>query len=404
MTDEQNVSTGDVLFEAFVEQVKQVLEHLYDFAYLQQHTLARVYDSGSDLSTRSAGRQLRYELIKAIESLKPVSDTHFRAPDGRLYEVLHLCYVENLTVQEAATELGLSDRQAYRDLKRGQQTVAAVLWDNRLPSPRSPDVGDEEFSLESEVARLQLNFSPVDIGTLFEQARRGVERLAEQQSVEFAVEPPTAPMILSTDPALAHQIIVSTLSYVVQQARPGVLTASFILETGGIALALRFPARADSASTPITDSAVARLGQRLHWSMTDQLYPNGERSIVLRMISGSTTILVIDDNEGWVELLNRYLDGSDIMVVATRDGQEGLRKAQEINPSAIILDVMMPDKDGWELLQWLRALPATANVPIIVCTGFNDPQLAWSLGASAFISKPTNRERILEALRDVGVI
>ena len=117
---DQTSLTGDTLFESFVEQVKQALEHLYDFAYLQQHPLARNYDGTSDLSAKTAGRQLRYELVTAIESLKPHSESHFRAPDARLYNILHLYYVESLSIQEAAAELGLSERQAYRDLKRGQ--------------------------------------------------------------------------------------------------------------------------------------------------------------------------------------------------------------------------------------------------------------------------------------------
>src|SRR5215475_4012609 len=175
----QTLQTGNALFEAFVEQVKQALEHLYDFAYLQQHELARVYDGNSDASAKTAGRQLRHNLTTAIESLKPALDVHFRAPDARLYNILHLYYVENLTIHQAAAELGLSERQAYRDLRRGQESVAAVLWNNRLPA--SSAVSD--FSFQSEMARLKLNFGVVDIGAVFRQARNAVERLALQHSV-----------------------------------------------------------------------------------------------------------------------------------------------------------------------------------------------------------------------------
>src|SRR5215510_6183388 len=143
---DQAVRTGNELFESFVEQVKQALEHLYDFAYLQQHPLARRYDGDSDLSVKTAGRQLRHELITAIESLKPTLDAHFRAPDARLYNILHLYYIENLTIQEASAELGLSDRQAYRDLRRGQESVAAVLWEHRLPHSIGPVSPPGEFT------------------------------------------------------------------------------------------------------------------------------------------------------------------------------------------------------------------------------------------------------------------
>ena len=76
---DQTVQTGHALFEAFVEQVKQLLEHLYDFAYLQQHPLSRVYDKAGDLSAKTAGRQLRYELITAIPGVSCVK------PSAALY-------------------------------------------------------------------------------------------------------------------------------------------------------------------------------------------------------------------------------------------------------------------------------------------------------------------------------
>lgn len=397
---DQALQTGNELFEAFVEQVKQALEHLYDFAYLQQHTLARIYDGDSDLSAKTAGRQLRYELITAIESLKPQSDTHFRAPDARLYNVLHLYYVESLTIQEAAAELGLSERQAYRDLKRGQESVAAVLWDNRLP----PSTPTPEFSLQSEIARLKLNFSMVDVGAIFQQAKNAVERLALQQSVGITVTTPAEPLTLSTDPVLAHQVMVSMLSYTIQQAQPEVLSAAFEASQGAVILTLRYRMKEGAGSTAITDSAIAKLTQRLRWTIASTDLPEQIRQVRLRMTSSHATILVIDDNEGWIALLERFLEGNDCQVVAMQGNQDSVRRVQELNPSAIILDVMMPEKDGWELLQRLRTQPTTARIPIIVCTVFNDPQLAYSLGASAFLSKPTNMEKILEALKDLDII
>src|SRR5258708_22259210 len=256
---DQAVQTGNELFEAFVEQVKQVVEHLYDFAYLQQHLLGRIYDSEVDLSAKTAGRQLRYELITAIESLKPRTDAHFRAPDARLYNALHLIYVENITIQEAGAELGISERQAYRDLKRGQEAVASVLWNNRLPS----STPSPEFSLQSEMACLKLNFSLTDIGAVFQQAQKAVERLALQQSIEIREETPSQSLMLSTDPALAHQVLVSVLSYAVQQAQPGILSASFMPTQGTLTLTLRYRAQERPDALTVTETAIPKLVERL---------------------------------------------------------------------------------------------------------------------------------------------
>jgi adenylate cyclase len=65
---------------------------------------------------------------------------------------------------------------------------------------------------------------------------------------------------------------------------------------------------------------------------------------------------------------------------------------------------MMPGRDGWEMLQRLRAQPSTRDTPIMICTVFQDAQLAYSLGASAFVSKPANRETILGTLGDLGIL
>lgn len=400
MTDsEQTVQGGDTLFEAFVEQVKQVLEHLYDFAYLQQHPLARRYDSDGDLSAKTAGRQLRLELIKAVESLKPPQDAHFRAPIARLYNILHFYYVENMNIQIAAAELGLSERQAYRDLRRGQERIASVLWNNRLPATTS----EQDFSLESEVARLKLNLSTVDVGAVFQQAERSVEKLAQQRQVTITVEAEDQPMRLSTDAALAHQIMVSLLSHAIQQANQAALHASFATEHATVTLTLRYVLDTEG-DTGVAFAAVTKLMQRLGWELTSDVSPEGECRIVLQMTSERTTILVVDDNDGWVELLARFLEGYNCLVVSASASQDAVAQAAKLKPDLVILDVMMPERDGWELLQRLRVQPATASTPILVCTVFDDPQLALSLGASAFVSKPASREQILEALKQIIVI
>ncbi len=395
---DKQLHAGNTLFEAFVEQVKQVLEHLYDFAFLQQHALARHYDGTSDSSAKSAGRHLRFDLINAVEALKPLIDSGFHASEGRLYNILHLLYVENLTVQEAAGELGLSERQVYRDLKRGQEGVAAILWDRYESQPPLPK-SETGFSLQSEMDRLKVKFAPVDIAATFQQARGAVSRLAQQHGVDL-VSVGSTPM-LSTDAALAYQILVSVLSYAIQQAEPGALTASFRGEPGATLLTLSYAGKPDHAAA--MDSAIAKLAGRLHWRVTCT-QPALQQQIELHMNSSSKIILVIDDNEGWIALIERFLEGLDCSVTSLPDAQPGVDQIARLAPSAIILDVMMPDTDGWEILQRLRAQPATADLPILVCTVFNDAQLAYSLGASSFLPKPADREHLLQALRELNVI
>src|SRR5262249_53545614 len=163
------------------------------------------------------------------------------------------------------------------------------------------------------------------------------------------VETSVESLWLSTDPALAHQVMVGLLSSAIQQAQPGNCYAAFVPTHDSITLTLRYQSKDGRESAAVTESTISKLGQRLHWTIS---YSPDEtlqfRQAVLRMTPSRTTILVIEDNEGWVTLLQRYLEGFDCMVVAIEGDSDSVRRTEELSPSAIMLDIMMPQKDGWE--------------------------------------------------------
>ena len=83
------------------------------------------------------------------------------------------------------------------------------------------------------------------------------------------------------------------------------------------------------------------------------------------------------------------------------DGQRALEAAEREKPAVIVLDVMMRTMDGWELLQRLRANAALDDVPIIVCSVLNEPELATALGARHYLKKPVSQQQMLAAMREV---
>lgn len=169
-------------------------------------------------------------------------------------------------------------------------------------------------------------------------------------------------------------------------------------------LFLRYLAAPEAANVPVVGLVATRLMERLGWTARQQDQQDGHRTVALRMKARGPTVLVIDDNEGLVNLLKRYLADQPCGVIAAADGQEGLRMAQELLPDVIALDVMMPGMHGWEVLQRLRNQPRTENLPVIVVSVFNNPELAYSLGASLFLPKPVSRQQVLDALHQVGVL
>jgi CheY-like chemotaxis protein len=107
---------------------------------------------------------------------------------------------------------------------------------------------------------------------------------------------------------------------------------------------------------------------------------------------------VIDDDPNALELLGRTLEGAGVRVVTAADGQEALNLARTLHPAAITLDVLMPGMDGWEVLSELKADPGTRDIPVIMVTMTNDRNLGYALGATEFLSKPVQRDQLVELL------
>jgi CheY-like chemotaxis protein len=404
MTDTQDIHNDETLPAEFVEQVKQVLEHLYDFPFLQRHSLAKDNDPNNNAPAQPRAQRLRREILAAVEALSPGPGVGFRAPHARLYNLLHLRYVEGLTVQETANELGISTRQVYRDLRRGEESVAAMLWASRSRSYLHDSGARSLSSIKAEMDRLELHPSPVDLRPILEHVQKSVRQLALQREVIIKVEVPTTPITIYADPVVAQQVLISIISRTIQQAGPGELHMTLTANQERAALTLCCPLVPVMAAGPALSSVTAQLVERLGWSVEQSDHPEGEYVVVVHMAAHGPTILVIDDNEGLVDLMSRYLSSHACRVVTALSGEQGLEIAQEIIPDAIVLDVMMPQVDGWEVLQTLSNRTQTAAIPVIVCSVFNDPELAYSLGASLFLSKPVQRDDILAALHGLGVV
>jgi CheY-like chemotaxis protein len=129
------------------------------------------------------------------------------------------------------------------------------------------------------------------------------------------------------------------------------------------------------------------------------------------MTTPGRTVLVIDDEPDVRTIVAGYLEDNGWEVVQAEDGEQGVLRAIEIQPDLIVLDVMMPRKDGREALSELRLDPRTEHVPIVMLTAVNEfllgrRQDAESLGhdlgvrsPEGFVEKPVDRAQLLEVVR-----
>ncbi|MGP8107104.1 MAG: response regulator [Desulfobaccales bacterium] len=113
---------------------------------------------------------------------------------------------------------------------------------------------------------------------------------------------------------------------------------------------------------------------------------------------GLSTVLVIEDDPDTRDLLKRFLSKDGFRVKTVSEGEEGLRLARELQPDVITLDVMMPGLDGWAVLTELKGDPALADIPVVMLTIVDNKNLGYALGASDYLTKPIQRERLLAVL------
>lgn len=103
-------------------------------------------------------------------------------------------------------------------------------------------------------------------------------------------------------------------------------------------------------------------------------------------------VLVVDDDRVFTQIIASVLEREGFMVATASDGEEGLQKAQDLKPHLIILDVMMPKLDGYEVCRRLREQPITANILILMLTALGEQQVlkkgGFAVGADDLLTKP----------------
>ncbi len=112
------------------------------------------------------------------------------------------------------------------------------------------------------------------------------------------------------------------------------------------------------------------------------------------------TVLAIDDNPEAIDIIRKFI-GKDYKVVGFLSGEGAVEKAKEIKPTAITLDIMMPKKDGWQVLCELKKDPETQDIPVIILSIVDNKRLGFSLGAAEYIVKPVEKQVLLRKLRNL---
>jgi CheY-like chemotaxis protein len=386
-----------IAFADFEAEVQNALLNLNDPTHPPGPALTRV------LRTHHAD-ELRAILIAAIESLQPDSTTPITARSHRLYELLYYRFVQEMPQQECSRRLGLSSRHLRREQQSAIRLLAERLWpqgtsiETENPLPLDTPAPSWRSQLQQEFSALQQH-APSDISDLakvIEEAVTLYNALGIHPHVKVAVGEVEAGATVAIHPAVLGQIVFVAIDKLASNGitREIVVGGTSRCPWSRIAIQGR-PASPESlpagdfiAETLAMHGGRAAISYTSGWALIDLLLAANEKSVVL----------VVDDNVDLVHFYKRFVEGSGYEVVHVSQGSDVWRAVERRTPDIIVLDVMLPDLNGWHLLHELQQRPATAQIPVVVCSVINQEALAKTLGATAYLAKPVHRQAFIQTL------
>ncbi|MEA5078262.1 MAG: response regulator, partial [Anaerolineaceae bacterium] len=115
----------------------------------------------------------------------------------------------------------------------------------------------------------------------------------------------------------------------------------------------------------------------------------------------NNVILSIDDDAQVIALYERYLQSSGYVVIPETHPTNAVKRAIELNPMAITLDIMMPEKDGWQVMRDLKSNEKTRAIPILICSILEEEEKGFSLGATDYLVKPFMQDDLIKSLQRI---
>ncbi|MHB0879110.1 MAG: response regulator [Anaerolineae bacterium] len=393
-----DVDEVDVAGGLAVAHVRRALESLYDNPALADCALAGHFQElASVTGVVERAQWLRSLLLDAIEALRPLHHGQDYAQASRDWQVLSLRFVSGLSAEQIAEELFVGRRQVYRDLSRAEIKLCDVLR-SRAQAPEDGGVDSERTDvMRREVSSMQQSAGTLDARELLLAALHTVQSLAQSRHIALTHSLPSAPLLVSGAPGVLRVAITQLLSGVIQATSGPDVTVSLSFTGSSPTLRTRFLAEEPQTLAALADSTNSARLVGLECRLRRAGLGEWELEATLAAPLPKR-ILVVEDNPAATELYERYLAGTGWQVISLREATDVAALVRSQRPGAIILDVMMPEVDGWTVLQDLRVDPDTAGIPVIVCSVVYDPGLAQALGANACLPKPVSRSQLLAAL------
>jgi PAS domain S-box-containing protein len=275
-----------------------------------------------------------------------------------------------------------------------------------------------------ESGKIEFEFAELDLAEVLENVARSLHVNAEQKGLEFLTEIPSGLKVRGDRERLA-QVFLNLLSNAIKYTPAGTVELRAHQEDDAVVVEVR------DTGIGLSESDLQKLFQKFFRSDNPYVRKVGgtglglsiakaivERhggtiTVTSQLGQGSTftvrlpalarperpLVLVIEDEVAIARLIAKYIEKMGYRAVTAYSAREGFDQAVRLKPDLITLDVLMPDLDGFALIQQLKAHPETAHIPVIFLSIVQDRQQGLRLGASAFLTKPIDERKFYETVR-----
>ncbi len=401
--------TMDPTRKEFDKWVRDALNHLYDTSYLRKHPLAEFLAKIETGDSTHPSQLLRRNLLDAIRAMRPGPGVPAQSPDWRAYRILELRYIDVLSPKEVMQEVALGRSQYFQEQARVLEALIDRLWNQwqetylkTAEKAKENNISREQL-IHSETKRLQdqARWELVDMTELLEALQVVIDPLARARNVTVRYHLPSRLKYLYVDRVMLRQAILNAVTCALDLARGGYVDIRDEIKERQEGLQIVARPLSDAARYPDTGLDVCRqLVEALGGAFQTRKDAGRWEARLMWGRRAPDVLLVIDDNESLAVLFQRYLAQHNWQVVGITSGTQARQAIAEIGPSVIMLDVMIPGEDGWELLVALKNNENTRDIPVIICSVLNEPRLALELGAMMYFQKPVDQQTLVQALAE----
>lgn len=287
-----------------------------------------------------------------------------------------------------------------------------------------------------EAGKMEVHLERFDIGQLVQDVTATIEPLIAANDNTLKLRLETTRKEMETDKTKLRQNLFNLLSNAAKFTKKGTIelivsdgenTVDFAVRDEGIGMTEEQKSRlfqpfeqADSSTTRnyggtgLGLTIVKQFTEMLGGAVTVETAPGRGSTFTLRIpvaplpvtptkrprgaARGDGTVLVIDDDPQARRLMSEVLGREGFRTLTAANAQDGLSLAKEQRPGAIVLDIIMPERDGWSVLRELKADPELCEIPVILATVLGDRDMGLALGAVDQLTKPIDAQRLIDTL------